>query len=174
MNLRPVLAGMLLATLSAVGCTQGTTDVAGGGNSASGGASGGDYVLAAEPADAKGVAEARESAQDGDDVTVVGRIGGDHEPFIDGAAAFTIVDPKLQPCPAEEGCPTPWDYCCDLNLLKDNKAVVKVVNEQGQLVNSDARELLGVEELSTVTVQGKAQRDDAGNLTILATGIHVK
>ena len=42
------------------------------------------------------------------------------------------------------------------------------------MVKEDARKLLDVKELSTVVVQGKAQRDDAGNLTVLATGVYVK
>jgi hypothetical protein len=31
-----------------------------------------------------------------------------------------------------------------------------------------------VKELSTVVIKGKAQRDDAGNLTVLANGVFVK
>jgi len=42
------------------------------------------------------------------------------------------------------------------------------------LVKADARKLLNVRELSTVVVAGKAQRDDAGNLTVLASGVFVK
>ena len=38
----------------------------------------------------------------------------------------------------------------------------------------DARELLHVKELFTVVVQGTTQRDDAGNLTVLASGVYVK
>lgn len=53
-------------------------------------------------------------------------------------------------------------------------ALVKVVDEGGSLVKADARGLLNVEELSTVVVQGKAQRDDAGNLTVLAGGVYVR
>jgi len=41
-------------------------------------------------------------------------------------------------------------------------------------VKADARELLNVKEMSTVVVKGKAQRDEAGNLTILASGVYVK
>lgn len=41
-------------------------------------------------------------------------------------------------------------------------------------MKADAKELLGVKELSTVIVKGKAQRDDAGNLTVLATDVFVK
>ncbi len=170
MNLRPVYAGMFLVTFSVSGCTQDAAGPAGAGASPADSA----YVLSVEPAGAQDVAQARSEAQDGDDVVVVGRIGGETEPFLEGAAAFTIVDSKLQPCPEEEGCPTPWDYCCDLNLLARNKALVKVVDKEGQLVNSDARQLLHVRELSTVVVRGQAQRDDAGNLTILARGVHVR
>jgi len=52
--------------------------------------------------------------------------------------------------------------------------LVKVVDEKGELVKAGAKKLLGVEELSTVVVRGKAKRDDKGNLTVMATGIFVK
>jgi hypothetical protein len=51
---------------------------------------------------------------------------------------------------------------------------VKVVDESGTVVATDARQLLALQELDTVVVRGKAQRDEAGNLTILANGIHVR
>ena len=38
----------------------------------------------------------------------------------------------------------------------------------------DARKLLGVKELSTVVIQGKATRDDQGNLTVAATKVFVR
>ena len=41
-------------------------------------------------------------------------------------------------------------------------------------MKADAKELLNVKELTTVVIKGKAQRDEAGNLTILATGVFVK
>jgi hypothetical protein len=41
-------------------------------------------------------------------------------------------------------------------------------------VKADARELLKVKELSTVVVKGKAQRDAAGNLTVVASGVFMK
>ena len=52
--------------------------------------------------------------------------------------------------------------------------MVKFVDENGKSVETDARELLGVKELQTVVVTGKAQRDDAGNLTVLASGLFVR
>jgi hypothetical protein len=44
-------------------------------------AEGAAYRLSSEPADAKGVKEGREVAKNDDQVTLVGRIGGDTSPF---------------------------------------------------------------------------------------------
>ena len=68
------------------------------------------YVAASEPAGARGVVEVRKEAKDGDEVVVVGRIGGSKTPFT-GRAAFTIVDPSLKCCDdkGEQG-ETPWDF----------------------------------------------------------------
>jgi len=130
------------------------------------------YLLAEEPQGAAGVAEARQASAE--EVTIVGRVGGSPDPFVEGVAAFTIVDPEIPSCAAEEGCPTPWDYCCQLDRVKDGIAMVKVVDAQGKPVATDARELLGVKGLSTVVVHGDAQRDDQGNLTVLAEKVYVR
>ena len=134
------------------------------------------YLLGAEPAEAKDVIAARTDTKNDEAVVVVGRIGGDMKPWIEGRAAFSIVDRSLVPCNEREGddCPTPWDYCCDTDKFPEAKALVKVVDEAGKLVGTDARELLGVKELQTVVVKGKAQRDEAGNLTVLADGVYVR
>jgi hypothetical protein len=135
------------------------------------------YALAEEPADAKPVIAVRKDAKDGDEVTITGRIGGDRDPWVKGRAAFLIVDASLKACSELEGdtCPTPWDFCCDdIGHLNDSKATIKIVDEAGETVPTDARELLGVKELQTVTIRGQAKRDDAGNLTVLAKGVFVK
>ncbi len=137
-------------------------------------ADGAAYLAKAEPAGAKGVGEARKAVEDGDEVTLVGRIGGGAEPFVNGLAAFTIVDPAVPHCSADEGCPTPWDYCCETDQLPANTATVKLVGGDGKAVATDARQLLGVKELNVVVVRGKAKRDDAGNLTVLAEQIFVR
>ena len=132
------------------------------------------YLADAEPDGAIPVGEARESVEDEQAVTLVGTIGGSSEPFVDGLAAFTIVDPKVPYCSADEGCPTPWDYCCTQDQVKDNIATVKIVDDAGNPVADDARKLLGVKELSTIVVQGKARRDDQGNLTVAASKVFVR
>jgi hypothetical protein len=133
-----------------------------------------DVLLNEQPADAKPVADVREAAEDGVEVTILGRIGGSQNPWVDGRAAFTIVDPKVEYCQPGEGCPTPWDYCCKTDELPANRAMIKVVDKAGETFEQDARQLLGVKELQTVIVKGKAKRDDAGNLTVLAEHVFVQ
>ena len=137
---------------------------------------GSKFLLTAEPEEAKDVIQVREDASDGEEVVIVGRIGGSENPWIDGRAAFSIVDGSLKACSDIPGdnCPKPWDYCCETSKLPNATALVKVVDENGEIVKADAKALLNVKELSTVVVQGKAQRDDAGNLTVLASGVFVK
>ncbi|KLU01965.1 putative transmembrane region and signal peptide protein [Rhodopirellula islandica] len=132
------------------------------------------YLASSEPADAMPVGEAREKAGDGEELTLVGLIGGSADPFVDGLAAFTIVDPNVPYCADDEGCPTPWDYCCTQDQVKDNIATVKVVDESGAPVSKTARDLLGVNELATVVVHGIAKRDDQGNLTVEASDVFVR
>ncbi len=137
---------------------------------------GSKYLLSNEPDDGMNVIKAREATKDGDQVVIVGRIGGGKSPWIEGRAAFFIVDCSLNACSDIPGdkCDQPWDYCCETHKLPTSTALVKVVDENGDLMKADARELLKVKELSTVVVTGKSQRDDAGNLTILASGVYVK
>lgn len=134
------------------------------------------YVLQEEPSGAQSVLAAKDSVKEGEEVTIIGRIGGSDAPFVSGRAAFTIVDTSLVPCSEREGdtCPKPWDYCCDVETLPKATAVLKVVDAEGQTVGQDAKKVLGLRELQTVVARGKAKRDEAGNLTVLAKVIFVK
>lgn len=134
------------------------------------------YVLTAEPDGAQNVIAARESVQDEGDIVILGRIGGGENPWVEGRAAFSIVDPSVKACSDIPGdnCPVPWDYCCETDKLPTSSALVTIVDGEGDVVKADARALLDAKELSTVVVEGKAKRDDAGNLTVLATGVFVK
>lgn len=134
------------------------------------------YLLTEEPADAQEVTAARSSAQDQQTVAVVGRIGGSANPWVQGRAAFSIVDSSLKACSDIPGdkCKAPWDYCCETDKLAKATALVKIVDAQGRLLQADARQLLKLSELQTVVVRGTAQRDDAGNLTLLASGVFVR
>lgn len=162
-----VLVALAMAT---VGCQ--SKDI--GSPTAGSNQSGSAYLADSEPAGAMPVGEARAKSEDGQEVTLVGLIGGSSKPFVEGLAAFTIVDPKVPYCAADEGCPTPWDYCCQTDAVKDNIATIKLVDESGKPVATSARDLLKVKELSTVVVKGKAKRDEQGNLTVAANQVFVR
>lgn len=175
MNKMSNLSCALCVGLLAAGCGRESTPSAG--PSAPTTAEKGQYLLPEEPAGAKGVRAARTDAKDGEDVVVVGRIGGERNPWVAGRAAFRVVDAAFKPCNEkdDDDCKTPWDYCCDdTDELHKGMATVKVVDGQGKTVGVDARELLGVKELQTVVVKGKAKRDEQGNLTVLASALYVR
>ena len=133
-------------------------------------------MLATEPAGAKDVIAVRESAANDDDVVIAGRIGGSANPWVDGLAAFSIVDFSLKACsdiPGDE-CEKPWDYCCETDKLPTATALVKFLDDDASLIQIDARQLLNVKELQSVVIRGQAQRDESGNLTVLANGIFLR
>ncbi len=132
------------------------------------------YLLEKAPKKAADVADIRKDAKDQQDVVVVGRIGGRKSPWVKGAAAFSIVDRSMKACNERAGdtCPTPWDFCCEADLPKFTLLVL-VKDADGKLIKKDARQLLGLKELDTVFIQGKAQRDKAGNVSILASKFYV-
>ena len=66
------------------------------------------------------------------------------------------------------------DRSIETYRLAASKATIKFVDEAGQTLPTDARELLGVKELERVTIRGQAKRDEAGNLTVLARQIYIK
>jgi hypothetical protein len=132
------------------------------------------YLLEKQPKEAQDVDAVREDAKDQQDVTVVGRIGGRANPWVKNVAAFSIVDRSRKPCNEIPGdtCQVPWDYCCEPDLAKST-LLVMFYDQNGKLVKEDARKLLGVDELDTVIVQGRAKRDKAGNVSILASKLYV-
>lgn len=133
-----------------------------------------NYLLEKQPKHPQDVLAVRKNVKDQQDIVVVGRIGGRKNPWVMDAAAFSIVDRSLTPCNELEGdtCKTPWDYCCATNLPKSTLLVL-FYSVDGKLVKKDARSLLGVRELDTVVIQGKAKRDKAGNVTIVASKMYV-
>jgi hypothetical protein len=130
------------------------------------------YTLAAEPAGAKGVVAVREASRDGDEIVVVGKVGGSARPFVEGRCAFTMIDTSIEPCD-DDGCGNP--YCSvDAGVLRKSTTLVKVVDGQGNSLPTGARQAFGLEQLQTVVIKGKAKKDEQGNLTILASGVFVR
>lgn len=135
-------------------------------------AEGKKFLLDSEPVGAKGVAEVKKNAKDGDEVVVVGRVGGSDKPLTEGRATFLVVDPTFKPTME---CDCPWDYCeMPKKELAAGRASVKFVDGQGKTLQAGAKELFGVKELTTVVVKGKANRDEQGNFTVVGSGIFIR
>ncbi len=110
------------------------------------------------PADARPVGELFTDAEAEGNVVITGRIGGRLEPFVDTAAVFVIADAQLKSCDQRhnDGCPTPWDYCCEPreNLLS-NLATVQIVDERGRPLPIGLLNQKGLKPLATVTIEGE-------------------
>jgi len=134
------------------------------------------YKLTDEPEGAVGVIAARESSQDGAPLVLVGRIGGAANPWIDGRAAFTLLDASMSVVAEGEDdgdgelC---MGDCCATERL-DCTTLVKVVDAQGRLVPVDSRKLLGLKESDMVVVKGTAKKDKNGNFVMLAKGVYIR
>ena len=167
------IALLLLVAVSVIGCSKSQVHTVA---DPSVSAVGAKYLVDSEPADARPVAEAL-GADDQAEITVVGRIGGEKNPWIDDMAAFTIVDPSLKACSDIPGdnCPEPWDYCCESSeTMKTHSVAVKFTDEKGSVVAADARKLFGVEPLQTVVIRGKLQKDDSGKTAVIAEKMYVR
>ena len=131
------------------------------------------FHLASAPSNAKPVGAVRSDAKQGDTVALAGRA----KDFIDGLAVFTVTDETLKPC-NEAGpmdtCPTPWDYCCDDPTDVAQKTVTVEFREGAEPMKKTVHGFHGLDHLSRVVVTGKAEKDAAGNLTVLADGVYVK
>ena len=133
------------------------------------------YLLNEEPDGAVGVIAARESAEDGKPLILVGRIGGAANPWIDGRAAFTVLDASMTVVATGEEAEGAicTDDCCATERLACT-AVVKVIDADGKLIPIDSRQLLGVKESDMVVAEGKAQKDKNGNFVMLAHRIYIR
>ena len=136
-------------------------------------------VLATAPSEAATITSLKQAIEPGAAVTLTGRVGGRANPFIDGRAAMTVVDPgAVAACDTIEGdsCGTPWDFCCESqSKIAAAMATVQVVDEQGMPKKVGLNGLGGLAPGSMVVVTGTVSPNSAdGNLIVDATGIHVQ
>lgn len=138
-----------------------------------------ETLIAKEPLPAAvGVVEARKSVEAGKEIVLTGFIGSRENPFVDDRAIFTLADSKtLTQCDAVpgDGCPTPWDACCDEpEKIKTSIASIQVVDSEGMVLKGKLEGFGGITAGSTVTVKGQiAPGSTAGALVVNAEQIHV-
>jgi len=137
---------------------------------------GGKYILTTEPADPQTPTEIKESVTEPTLVAITGRIdAGDVEPFQDGVASFLIS--QLPEGDHAEGDPDHADNCpfCKRKLKNAPKAVVRILDDSGEVMTVDARQLLGIAKGDVVVVRGSATYlEPVNTVQIDAEGIFVR
>ncbi len=132
------------------------------------------FLLEQEPAGAVSVIEARDYLENQDRIVLVGRISaGDIDPWEVGRAAFFVSDHNAiehDHGDGHENCP----FCKGAKSVTDSLAIIQFVDDDGSVVPTDARELLGVKQDQLIVVSGRGEVDDLGNVVITADGIHLK
>jgi hypothetical protein len=135
-------------------------------------------ILSAPPADAKEVGAGKKDATKGAKVSLHGRIGGSKDPFVAGRAMFTLADVSLPPCSdnPEDGCETPWDYCCEpRDKITANTVTIRFLDSNGAILTGDLNGVHGLRPLADVTVQGQVSKESEGsNIVIDATAFYIK
>ena len=127
--------------------------------------------------DPKGVTATMRGARKGDRVVVEAKIGGRVEPFVGNRSVFVIADLALKSCDETEddGCRTPWDYCCvPAEAKKTGLATVEIVGDYGKPIRTGAEGVGGLEPLARIVVEGTVRAvDPKGQLVLRAERIHV-
>lgn len=129
------------------------------------------FFLASAPAGATTPLALRASALPSTPIAVTGRAMD----FVDTRSAFRLIDASLKSCADMGGadhCETPWDYCCEDPASRTAATITVELREGGSLLASSVRGFHGLDHLTMVTVAGTVTQDAAGNLTLVASGVH--
>lgn len=131
------------------------------------------FFLASTTTGAVTPLELRANALPSTPVVVTGRAMD----FVDNRSAFRMIDASLKSCADMGGndhCETPWDYCCEDPASRAAATITVELREGDQLLPSSVRGFHGLDHLTMVTVAGTVTKDEAGNLTLVASGVHPK
>ena len=170
---RTIATTTLLASLIAIsGCSSNESEAPAQPETTTSAASQGpSWLLTSAPASAVSVVEAKANAKEGDQVVIVGRIGGRAAPIGADSPVFTIVDLELEYCGQnnDDACGTPWDYCCETpDTIASNSATVQVLGDG--MINPVAAGLEALDEVILVGTVGPRPNDQV--FTIQATGVY--
>lgn len=125
------------------------------------------------------VGDLKASAKEGDVVVLRGKVGGTMEPFVDGLAVMTVAGHTgITSCDQRpgDGCPTPWDFCCDdPKDIVANTVTIQVVGDDGRPLTASLEGAHGLAPLTSVVVRGTVgPRPSEGVLVVDADAIHVE
>lgn len=174
-----ILAISSVTSLILTGCDKPTADKPSTGTSAQPAAAIPATLFVAEaPAGPKDVSEVKNASETGQDVVVVGRIGGSEDPFVDGRAVFTLADLKMKACDEmdmPDSCKKPWDYCCEpRENIVANTCTIQVVDADGRPLKATLKGAGKLTEGARIVVKGKISQKQDQTLVINAESIYVK
>ena len=115
-----------------------------------------DFISQESLGEAISVLEARERNEADQLLVIQGFIGGLVEPFTQSRALFVLGDESLKTCDKTPGdnCPTPWDACCeDRKKLVDGSITVRLLDDQGQILQGTLKNVMGIEAGKTIKVE---------------------
>lgn len=129
------------------------------------------FWRAEPPQNPVSVLEAHRLAEGLSTIAITGRVSE----FVETRAQFKLTDSSFTPCSELEGetCKTPWDYCCVAPDELAGGTVVVEFREGDRLARVSLKGFHGFDHLRRVVVEGRPKKDEAGNLTIVASGLHV-
>ena len=111
----------------------------------------------------------------GEEVLVEGRVSN----MVKGLHAYNLVDDSLYYCGkggVEDQCKTPWDYCCvDAGERAAATISVEVRDANGKVLPMGrSGPVVDLRLLDLVTVKGKIEKDEHGNVTIVETMRYIR
>ena len=85
-----------------------------------------------------------------------------------------LADLGLQMCAPGEGCPTPWDACCQTpETITTNAITVQVKDDTGQVARTGLESLPSLKPLATITVRGKISEQNGQALVFDTESIYI-
>jgi hypothetical protein len=115
-----------------------------------------DFISQQTLGEAISVLEARKRNEANQLLVIQGFIGGMVEPFTQSRALFVLGDESIKTCDKIKGdqCPTPWDACCeDRKKLIDGSVTVRVLDDQGQMLQGTLKNVMGIEAGKIIKVE---------------------
>lgn len=131
-------------------------------------AAGAAVVLAADPGAATTIVEARAAGPSDDVVIVRGRI----QDLTRGFGILKLMDEALHYCgeTKPEGCPTPWDYCCDTpEAQRKHELLVEFLGADGKPIETVG--LPNTRLLDLIKVRGTLTKNEFGSFVLVADGL---
>jgi hypothetical protein len=146
------------------------------------------YLLEEEPANPIGIDAAFAAlTEEGEqaELTLVGRIPKQVSqgipPWGEKEATFVVVEATKEGDSAHSGPGHDPDNCPFCKRRREegkapvnSLALIQIVDDQGKVVPTDARSLLGLKENQVVVARGEVLRDSLGNITLAAKSIYVR